>query len=355
MASQVLRVARRQGDVGGASDGTSAPGGSLGPELQEQQLETDTPPERDLGLLHAELARWREKARAAASETGALVLASGTTPLPVQPRTVDRPRYTEMAEKFGLTASEQLSCGCHVHVAVDSDEEAVGALDRIRVWLPTILALSSNSPFWQGEDSGYQSYRSQVMPRWPTNGPTEVFGSAKAYAEHVRQLTDTQVPIDEGMAYFDARPSSHYPTLEIRVADVCLDPRDTVLIAALCRGLVETAAGEWGQGRPPAPASVALLRLAMWQAGKYALTGDLLDPTSHRPRPAREVVQALVTHVAPALRATGDLERVERGLEDIYVRGTGAARQRAALAEQGRLDRAVLELARITCAPEDED
>ncbi|MER6938419.1 glutamate--cysteine ligase, partial [Nocardioides sp. NPDC000441] len=245
VASEVLRVARRHGDTEVAA---GEAGGSVGPELQEQQVETDTPAEEYLGILEQDLRRWRDKARAAASEAGALILASGTTPLPVWPQTFDDERYAAMAERFGLTASEQLTCGCHVHVSVESDDEAVGALDRIRAWLPVLLAVSANSPFWQGGDSGYASYRSQVMTRWPTNGPTEIFGSGQAYVDHLRLLVDTGVPLDEGMAYFDARPSRNYPTLEIRVADVCLDPRDAVLVAALARALVETGAREWAEG-----------------------------------------------------------------------------------------------------------
>lgn len=253
-----------------------------------------------------------------------------------------------MAERYGLTASEQLSCGCHVHVSVASDDEAVGALDRIRVWLPVLLALSANSPFWQGADSDYASYRSQVMTRWPTNGPTELFGTGAAYSRHLDLLVGTGVPIDDGMVYFDARLSQTYPTLEVRVADVCLDLRDTVLLAALARALVETGASEWAAGKEPPEATVALLRVAMWQAGRFGLTGDLLDPSTHRPRPADDVVDALVTYVGSALEEAGDISRVEEGLRRLRSQGTGAARQRAILSEEGRLDRTVVRLAQLT-------
>ncbi|MFE7226181.1 glutamate--cysteine ligase [Nocardioides sp. NPDC057577] len=345
VASEVLRVARRRGDTE-VEPGEA--GGSVGPEMQEQQVETDTPAEEYLGLLEQDLRQWRDKARAAATEAGALILASGTTPLPVRPQTFDDERYAAMSEQFGLTASEQLTCGCHVHVSVESDDEAVGALDRIRCWLPVLLAVSANSPFWQGADSGYASYRSQAMARWPTNGPTEIFGSAQAYADHLRLLIDTRVPIDEGMAYFDARPSRKYPTLEIRVADVCLDPRDAVLVAALTRALVSTGAREWAEGLPPDPVSVAVLRLANWQAGRHGITGDLLDPRTHCPRPAREVVEHLLEHIGPALRDTGDLVRAEKGVGRIFTGGTGSSTQRRILDEEGRLDRTVVRLAELT-------
>src|SRR3546814_9458819 len=174
---------------------------------------------------------------------------------------------------------------------------------------------------------------------------------ARGYAEHLGQLVDTGVPLDEGMAYFDVRPSQHYPTLEIRVADVCLDPQDTVLVAALCRARVDTASEEWRDEVPPDQASVALLRLATWQAGRHGLSGSLLDPATHRQRPAREVVDALVAHVAPALQRSGDLARVEHRLDHLFTAGTGAATQRAILEKQGRLDRAVVGLARVSAAP----
>jgi len=342
-ASQVLRAAERRGETE-----PEETGGSIGPELQEQQIETDTPPRAALCLLESDLIEWRAKARAAASGSGALVLASGTTPLPVHPRTFDDPRYARMKERFGLTATEQLTCGCHVHVAVDSDDEAVGAMDRVRVWLPVLLALSANSPFWHGADTGYESYRAQALGRWPTSGPTAIHGTARDYAAHLRQLLGTGVPLDEGMAYYDVRPSRRYPTLEIRVADVCLDPRDAVVVAALCRALVDTAAERWRDGRPPEDASIAVLRLATWQASRHGIAGELLDPLRHRPRPAREVVDSLVAHVRPALETNGDARRTEEGLDRIFARGTGAARQRQALAEAGGLDQAVLRLAELT-------
>jgi carboxylate-amine ligase len=347
VAAEVLQVAAAHGDAG--SDLAS---GALVHELQQEQLETYTPPESDMDRLAVDLRTWRDKAGAGAAEVGARVIASGTSPLPVVPRLVHTTRYEQMAERFGLTTTEQLTCGCHVHVSVESDDEAVGVLDRIRVWLPVLLALSANSPFWGGTDTGYASFRSQAQTRWPTSGPTELFGSTQAYRRHLDDVLESGVPLDEGMIYTDARLSRHYPTVEVRIPDVCADVRDAILLAALARGLVETAAREYAAGAPPALVSTSVLRLADWQAGKSGVTGDLVDPVASRPRPARELIDALLGHVSAALCDTHDDHLVDVGIHRLLTRGTGAARQRAVLAETGRLSDVVAALARTTAGEE---
>ena len=122
--------------------------------------------------LETDLRRWRARASAAAHDADARIVASGTSPTTVEPHLFRDKRYRRMAARLGLTADEQLTCGCHVHVSVNSEDEAVGVIDRIRVWLPCLLALSANSPFWQGRDTRYDSFRLQAMYRWPGSGPT---------------------------------------------------------------------------------------------------------------------------------------------------------------------------------------
>ena len=334
VAGAVLRRAAGGSDAAESDDG---PGGSLEAELHQQQLETDTPPQTDLGRLAEQLRVSRRRADEAAAAEGARVAALATSPLPVTPRTTPKERYLRMAEHFGLTQAEQLTCGCHVHVSVETPEEGVAVLDRIRVWLPVITALSANSPYWQGEDSGYASFRSQAWGRWPTAGPIEVQGSVERYRALVEELVATGVALDEGMVYFDARLSARYPTLEVRVADVCLRVDDAVLVAALARALVDTAAREWREGVAPPSVPVTLVRLAAWRAARGGLDDVLLDPSDLRPRPAREVVVALVRHVRPALEGSGDAALVDALLADLLYRGTGARRQREVLARSGRL------------------
>lgn len=347
VAAEVVATATARTDRDGAP--VSEQGGSVDHELQRQQVETDTPPERDLGALEHDLRAWRDRARLSALESNARLLASGTAPVPGPVSRVRRPRFDAMAERYRLTLSEQLVCASHVHVEVESDDEAARVLDGIGPWLPVLLALSANSPRWNGEDSGYESYRAQVMQRWPTSGPTPHFGSAAAHRRWVDALVSTGVALDEGMVYSDARASAHHPTVEVRVPDVCLDVRDAVLLAGLVRALVDTAADSASAG-PVGPGEIwdrDLTRLATWQASRYGLRGDLLDPATGRPVPAREVVDGLLEHVDEALGRTGDRKQVHAGVADLLERGTGADRQRA-LWESGDPATVVTQLARIT-------
>lgn len=309
---------------------------SLTTEIQREQVELVTPVCGSLDMLESSLRNGRSHADFFARQLGARIVAIGTSPVPVKPHITQTRRYEEIAARFGLTAHEQLTCGYHVHVAVASDEEGVGVLDRIRVWLPVLLALSANSPYWNGCDTGYASYRREVWMRLPLAGPTEVFGSAAAYHRQVAEMVATNVLVDEGMAYFDARLCRNHPTVEIRIADVCPNTDVAVLIAALARALVETAARNWATGDCAPPASSAMVQLAMWRASKSGLHSELLDPKDWRPRKAAEVVAALFDHVRPVLAAFGDERRAIASLDCLLTEGTGAQRQRDAYGASGK-------------------
>ncbi len=325
-----------------------APGEPVGAELNRQQVETGTSPCADMEELDADVRRWRSLATTTARQHGAKVVAAATSPVEVEPDMERDPRYQEIREWYGLTVAEHLTCGFHTHVSVEGPEEGVAVLDRIRAWLPPLLALSANSPYWQGKDTSYASFRSQAMVRWPSAGPSDVFGSAQAYHAMVAAMVESGVLLDEGMVYFDARLSRHYPTLEVRVADVCLHAEDAVLIAALCRGLVDTAAREWADGTPPPDVPTAMIRLAGWQAGRAGLEGNLLDPMTSQPRKAADVLGDLVRHVRAALEDNGDADLVDERLAAVLARGNGAQRQRSVFEKTGRLSDVVADLARVT-------
>ncbi|MGY6022935.1 glutamate--cysteine ligase 2 [Streptomyces spinosirectus] len=319
-------------------------------ELYGQMLEFATHPQADMAELGAEIVRCRKEAARHAGEIGCTVAALASSPLPVSPSVGKGSRYQWMAEQYGLAAQEQLVCGCHVHVRVDSDEEGVAILDRIRPWLSVLTALSSNSPYWQGQDTSYHSYRSRVWQRWPSSGPTEIFGSAERYHRTVAHMVASGVILDEGMIYFDARLSQKYPTVEIRVADVCLHASAAVVIATLARGLVETAAREWRAGQDPVDHSVSLLRMAAWRAARSGLAEELLHPATMRRLPAETVVEALLEHTGQALADCDDLDRARAGCARLLDGGTGAQLQRGLLEQTGSLREVVTACARHTQA-----
>lgn len=328
-------------------------GETIDHELQQQQIETDTAPTTEMSVLADEIDSWRRTAIDGARRAGARVVASGTPVLRAERRVDEDPRYQRMVKHFGLTATEQLTCACHVHVSVESRDEGVAVLDRIRGWTPILTAMSANSPFWHGTDTGYASFRSQALQRWPSAGPQSIFGSAAEYDELIESMLRTGVILDEAMVYFDSRLSAHYPTVEIRVADVCSDARDTVLIAALCRAIVDMAAQQWQDDVSPNPVSPTLVRLATWKSGRFGLEGDLLDPQTFEPRPAREVVDGLVELVEPSLTASGDIDFVRDEIDRLFENGTGATRQRRVLEKTGSLSDVSAYVARVTAGQDD--
>ncbi|MGY1577620.1 glutamate--cysteine ligase 2 [Streptomyces sp. MN13] len=317
-------------------------------ELHEQMLEFATHPQSEMAALGAEIARCRREAARHAEDIGCAVAALATSPLPVNPSVGANRRYQWMEREYGIATREQLVLGCHVHVAVESDEEGVAVVDRLRPWLAVLAALSANSPFWQGKDTGYSSYRSRVWQRWPSAGPTEVFGSVERYRRRIADMMATGTLLDEAMIYFDARLSRNYPTVELRVADVCLDAETATLIATLARGLVETAARDWRAGRDPADPEVSVLRLAGWRAARSGLTGELLLPSTMRPAPAETVVEALLEHVGDALRDSDDLDRARAGCARLLRDGNGARVQRELLARTDSLREVVAACVRRT-------
>jgi carboxylate-amine ligase len=306
-------------------------------EMQREQLEIDTNPCTSLDELTREVRRRRLAASRVAKAIGFEVAALATAPLPVRPSITPYSRYRWMAREYRLTAEEHLICGCHVHVGVGSDEEGVAVLDRIRPWLPPLLAMSANSPFWQGRDTGYASFREQVSLRWPSAGPTALFGSAQAYHATVKTMVETGVLIDAGMIYFQTRLSRKYPTVEIRIGDVCLEAGSAVLLAALIRALVETAARQWQAGEPPMPVRAEVLRLAGWRASRSGLEEELVHPVTQRAVPALEVVRTLIDHVTPVLKEAGELATVNKLLDSLLARRNGAEQQRMIHRQRRRL------------------
>ncbi len=326
------------------------PGTSVEHEFKREQVEIGSLPCTTADELTGQLLDLRLAMAAGAAESDAAVAAIATSPLEVQPTPTDDERYLRMTAEFGLLSRQQLTCGQHVHVQIDTRDQGVGVIDRLPRWLPTLLALSSNSPFWQGQDTGYASFRTMMWGLWPTAGPSGPFGDALGYDAAVADLVRSGAAMDDGMIYFDARLSAKFPTVEIRTADVCSRLEDAVLVAALCRAMVITATRQWERGDPPASLPPQWRRAATWRAARYGLTGDLLDPATRTPVSARDAVRSLVSDLRDALEAIGDLGLVRDGTERLLRDGTGAERQRAVFRTSGSLAAVVDDAVRRTIA-----
>lgn len=326
------------------------PGQPVEHELKQEQIEIASDPQEDLARTLADLIERRRIAIASARANGADVVAVATHPRKLKPHDTPNERYDRMVAEYGLLAAEQLTCGQHIHVGVEDREQGVAVLNRIRGWLPILVALSSNSPFWQDRDTGYASFRTVLWGRWPSAGPTPLFDDEADYDAAVKAQLITGSALDDGMIYFDARLSAHYPTVEIRVADVCTDVRDAVLLAALARGLVDTAVAGWQAGTPPLPIGLPVLRASSWRAARWGMSGTLVNPVTQEQQDAWAVVDALLEAIRPALISNGDLDHVEQGLGRLRRDGTGAEQQRAVFARTAELDAVVADAVRRTAA-----
>jgi glutamate---cysteine ligase / carboxylate-amine ligase len=340
----VLHEHREQHDRAGDEQGPAAE--DLEGELLRHMVETHTDPSADLSRIAHELRVARRTALAAAEESGIALAAVATPPLgPSAPAVTANPRYERIVDEFGDTGRRAGTLGMHVHVDIADDEEGVRVIDGLRPWLPLLLAVSANSPYAGGRDTGYASWRNQVWGRWPSAGPAEPYGSVAEYRRVSEAVIRLGAALDPGMLYYDARLAEDFPTVEIRVADTCTEVEDAVLVVALARALVETVASA-----DPVAESVAkpvrsdLLRAAWWRASRFGLSDELVHPGSWTLVPAAEAVEDMVDNVSDALARAGDTELVADGLARLSATGNGARRQRAAYERSGDLRGVVRDL-----------
>jgi carboxylate-amine ligase len=319
-------------------------------ELMRFQVEIATGVCTSLDGVGRELAQLRRLVASAAAGLGCCLVASGTAPYrtPGLAAVTDHPRYRELARRHGVLVADSGTCGCHVHVGVPSRDLGVQVLARLRPWLASLLAITVNSPIAVGHDTAWASWRYPLWSRWPTARAPAVWDDAAAYDAAVRGFIDRGAALDERSVYIFARLSPRYPTVEVRVADVCLDVGTGVLLAGLTRALVATALAEACRGTPVAPAPAPWVHAALAAAARHGLAGAGVDPFTGRPAEARSLLSRLLDHVCPALSDNGDTETIARLLHQLDERGTGADRQRALLAGARSAREFVEALARAT-------
>jgi carboxylate-amine ligase len=318
-------------------------------ELTSCQIETTTDIASSSDELRVELGRLRRVTAEAAEASGALLLAvAAPLTVPHEFPITDTPRYREIADKFGMVAEEGI-CGCHVHVAMPSREDAIRVGNRLRPWLPLFLALTANSAIYRDVDTRYASWRSIIWARWPSAGPPPHFESTDEYDDGLQMLRSAGAMLDNGMVYWDVRPSAKFPTVEVRVADVPATVAETVLLATLIRASVMTALDDERRHVDLPRIAPYALKAAYWKSARQGLDGQAVDLVeSHASVPAQDLLLRLVEHVRPALHVIGDYDMVRTELARIGEQGNGAMRQRQAWQRRQRLGDVIDEAAAAT-------
>ncbi|MGN6302366.1 MAG: glutamate--cysteine ligase [Angustibacter sp.] len=322
-----------------------AAAGTTVSELTLSQVETVTGVATSTADVLQRALTLRAGAAAAAERHGLALLASGTPVLgdAAEQQVADAERYDRLRARGAGLVTQQLIAGLHLHLGVGDpsgadlvdDDVRVAAVDGLRPWLPALLAITANSPFWLGSDTGFASYRQIHWQRWPVVGPPPRTRDTRGWQEAVAGLVATEVVDDASYVYWDVRLSTRFPTVEVRVADVPATVDDAALFVGLVRALAVRAVDDHAAGREVLDPPQHVLRAAMWQGARYGLEGGLLDPTSARTVAAADVVDALVRHAEPGLERTGDSDLVRQGLHRLRRDGNGAMRQRRAFARAG--------------------
>lgn len=309
------------------------------PELQLAQVEAATPVCQTLQEVRRELIKMRHGMIMAAQQDGKQLAAAGTHPFShwKSQRITPKERYQGIVEYYRQLAREPIF-GCHVHIGLEDREVALRVMNRARIWLAPLLALSANSPFWLGDDTGYASFRTLMWSRWPTSGQPQFFRSLDDYNALLQALTQTGFIEDSTKIYWDIRLSERFPTIEFRVTDCCMTVDECVMIVGLIRAIVQTCYTYIQQNKPAPDVRPELVRAAHWQAARYGIEGKLTDVVAQRSLPAPTLIEHLLTTLQPALEAQQSWDEVVGLVRTTLQQGNGAIRQRRAYQRNGRIE-----------------
>lgn len=306
-------------------------GAGLTAEYLTCQLESATEPSTSIEQARAQLRRTRMLLGRAAAAHGAIVGCSGTPFIsPNRFAVSSSPHYDAVSTQLGEITREHAVNGVHVHVEVDDDEERVRVLNRIRAWLPTLLALTGNSPFTHGRDSGFASWRSILIHRLPSSWSAPHFEDLDDYRTRIEQLISMGAIPDASSLSWTVRLSERFPTVEVRVFDAQLDTEDTLLAAALCRAIMTSDDVD-----TQTPVPLDLIDASLWTAARYGPEARLVDPLTGEIASVRTISAGLLDRLTLTLERLGDADFVTDRLARIATDGTGAQRQLRAYAENG--------------------
>jgi glutamate---cysteine ligase / carboxylate-amine ligase len=300
-------------------------------ELMQSVLEVATRISGSVGEAVEDARALRVRIRDAAAERETVIASAGTHPFSrwEHQEVTDEPRYTGLMDKMQWVAERELIFGLHVHVGLETAAQAIAVLNGLRTWLPELLALSANSPFWQARPTGLCSTRTKVFETFPRSGLPPELGSFEEFERLVERGIRTNSFRDYTYIWWDLRPHPRLGTIEVRICDAQTRLASVAALVALIQSLVATLVERFERngigGLPIQPAT--LIDENKWRAVRHGLNGDLVDLDHDTERPAREAVRALLELAGPAANRLGCRTELDE-VEGIVRRGTGADEQR---------------------------
>lgn len=305
-------------------------GDHVSPEFLRSQVEIGTPVCRSFAEARAEIARLRSGVAYEAAAYGLAPIAAGTHPfgLWADVETTPKARYEGLARDLASAGLRLVISGMHVHVGIEDDELRIDLMNQVRYFMPHLLVLSTSSPFWEGHDTGLKSFRLSVQQGSPRTGLPGRFSGWDEYRRTIDVLVNAGVMDDASKIWWDLRPSSRFPTLEMRITDVVTRIDDAITVAALyvciCRMLYRIRRSNQTWRTYP----VFLLEENRWRAQRYGVGGSLFDFGRGVLVPCASLIEEILSLVAEDADALGCRHEISRA-RDIVARGTSADRQLA--------------------------
>jgi glutamate---cysteine ligase / carboxylate-amine ligase len=302
--------------------------GQVSPEFLRAQIEVETRVCTSVAEARADLSHLRETVASVANNHGMGLIAAATHPFAKwnDQQHTDKQRYNELAQDMQALARRLLICGLHVHVGIEDDDLRIDLMNQVRYFLPHLLALSTSSPFWGGEDSGLLSYRLSVFDSMPRSGLPDVFESASEYDRLVAQMVQANVIEDATKFWWDVRPSARYPTLEMRITDVCTRLDDSIAIAALYVCILSMLYRLRQSNQRWRVYPRTMINENRWLAQRYGVEGDMVDFGIGRPVPYADLLEEVIELVREDAERMDCVAEIEHARE-IVRRGTSAQHQ----------------------------
>ncbi|WP_375464930.1 carboxylate-amine ligase [uncultured Methylobacterium sp.] len=306
-------------------------------ELLQSQVEICTPPSDSFPEAGTRLRGMRAELAEIGHAHGLLVFAAGTHPTAAWRRQATTPaeRYRGIIDDLRIVGRRSVVCGLHVHVEVPRPEARIDLKNRLMPFLPVLLALSTSSPFWEGQRTGLSGYRLRAYAELPRTGLPELFSDAADYDRYVRVMAASGAIADASFLWWHLRASVKYPTLELRIADSCTRVEDGLCIAALFRCLVRHLDRHPSVHAHLTGASRGFVMENLWRAERDGVRAELIDEAAERAVPVAEVVAGLLDRIAEDAEALGCRAQVEHA-RAIAAGGTSADRQITVFEAAGR-------------------